>query len=68
MTKALIRALLLLVIVFIVAHLEYRFAPTEKAVREDPPPMSTLGYPCETWVRQTGGDAKPIFACVKANR
>jgi hypothetical protein len=27
-----------------------------------------LGYPCETWVRQTGGDAKPIFACVKASQ
>jgi hypothetical protein len=27
-----------------------------------------LGYPCETWVRQTGGDAKPVFACVKAVR
>lgn len=67
MTKALITALLLLVIVFIVAHLEYRFAPTEQAVRDDPPRMSTLGYPCETWVRQTGG-GKPIFACVKANK
>ncbi len=33
MTKALTTALLLLAIIFIVAHLEWRNAPTEQAIR-----------------------------------
>lgn len=35
MTKPIIAGLLLCAIVMLVAHLEYRFAPTEEALREE---------------------------------
>jgi len=67
MSKSLVVALLLLAIVFLVAHLEYRFAPVEEAIRHEPVFTSKMGYPCETWIRQSGG-GEPIFSCVKAVR
>jgi hypothetical protein len=39
MTKNVVRALLLLAIVMLVAHLEYRFASTEEAIRNELPPQ-----------------------------
>jgi hypothetical protein len=50
MTKALMTALLLLAIVFIVAHLEYRFAATEQSIREEAGRRVEL-RPCDATIK-----------------
>ena len=59
--------IVLVITLLVVGYLEWRNAPTEEAIRKDPPLRSQLSYPCETWIRQSGG-GKPIFACIKASQ
>ena len=67
LVKPIIAGLILTALVMLVAHLEYRFAPTEVAMQQEAPRIFKFGYPCETWIKQSGG-GEPIFSCVKATR
>lgn len=64
--KPLYAALALIALALLVFHLESRNSPADTALQTQP--VFKMGYPCETWVRQSGGDAKPVFSCVKASR
>lgn len=62
MTKSIIAALLLVALVMLVAHLEYRFAPVEEAVRTDPP-IFQRPLACDAIVSQRGAGEPFISRC-----
>lgn len=64
MTKPIVAGLLLCAIVMLVAHLEYRFAPVEEAVRADPPQtVFHRPLPCDVIVSQRGAGEPWISKC-----
>lgn len=63
--KPIIAGLLLVALAMVIGILEKESAITADSLSKDPPVISKMIYPCETWIRQTGA-GPPLFSCVKA--
>lgn len=64
------RAILILLVIaaaMFFGVLERESVLVQDAMRKDLPVISRMLYPCETWIRQSGG-GPPSFSCVKAIR